>query len=175
MKTCSRCKESKSLEDFAWKDKKINKRQYACRECMKPDKYTPEQLQKRKDFLENWIKTGVRRKTRVKYNQSQIGKNKQRLYSRTRRARKNKVKEFYSIADQDYTFKIFENKCFNCGNPKQLEIDHHKPLSKGFGLSRTNAVILCRKCNSSKGIRNPEEFYTKEQIQLLEESYNILT
>ena len=45
------------------------------------------------------------------------------------------------------------------------------PLSAGYALEENNAVVLCRSCNSSKGIKQPEEFYTTVQLTKL---YGIL-
>lgn len=65
------------------------------------------------------------------------------------------------------TYRKFNNKCFNCSSEKRLEIDHHKPLSKGNGLSKKNAVLLCKHCNCSKGPKDPKDFYTKIQLKFL--------
>lgn len=58
----------------------------------------------------------------------------------------------------------FNNKCFNCGSINHLEIDHHRPLASGHGLSIDNAVILCRSCNASKRDKSPEEFYSQDRL-----------
>ena len=70
----------------------------------------------------------------------------------------------YTIDDYEYTKKIFNGKCFRCGSIEKLCVDHHMPLSKGFGLSRSNAVILCKSCNSCKKNKHPLEFYTEDEI-----------
>lgn len=54
--------------------------------------------------------------------------------------------------------------CVLCGTSENLQIDHVRPLSKGFGLEPGNAVVLCKYCNQSKG--------TKELEDLPEESAN---
>lgn len=69
--------------------------------------------------------------------------------------------------------KKFFNKCFNCESTKSLCIDHHKPLSKGYALDETNAVLLCKSCNSRKSAKDPLEFYSKEKIKELEITYNV--
>ena len=43
-----------------------------------------------------------------------------------------------------------KEELFICGATEDLTIDHHYPLSKGFKLTRDNAVLLCRSCNSAK-------------------------
>jgi 5-methylcytosine-specific restriction endonuclease McrA len=77
------------------------------------------------------------------------------------------VDQNYTINDTLYTLTLFNNKCFNCGSTKKLGIDHHHPLIKGHGLSRSNAVILCRHYNSAKGTKNPKDYYTKKQLKIL--------
>lgn len=46
--------------------------------------------------------------------------------------------------------------CAECGNyfyPEELTVDHIKPWSKGGRTELSNAQLLCRPCNSSKGNR----------------------
>lgn len=45
-------------------------------------------------------------------------------------------------------------QCVLCGSGEDLEIDHVRPLSRGFGLKPGNAVILCSRCNNSKHDRD---------------------
>jgi 5-methylcytosine-specific restriction endonuclease McrA len=61
----------------------------------------------------------------------------------------------------------FSNKCFKCGTCEDLCLDHHFPLSDGFGLSLENAVILCRSCNSTKKNKHPEKFYNEKELKEL--------
>jgi 5-methylcytosine-specific restriction endonuclease McrA len=67
----------------------------------------------------------------------------------------------------------FEQMCFVCGSNIALCIDHHKPLNAGFGLVIDNAVVLCKRCNSSKCDRMPQDFYTTAQLIVLENQYGI--
>lgn len=89
--------------------------------------------------------------------------------NRKRRAMRVNVKENYTKEDDNYTRQLFNNKCAICGALSNLEIDHWKPLSKGNPLTRQNAVLLCESCNSSKGDKNPEEYYDKIIIELIEQ------
>jgi 5-methylcytosine-specific restriction endonuclease McrA len=78
---------------------------------------------------------------------------------RKRRALKQSVNESYTKDDEQYTLDLFNRSCAYCGTSEKLCIDHHKPLSKGHALSRTNAVVLCNSCNCQKNNKMPEEFY----------------
>ena len=62
---------------------------------------------------------------------------------------------------------VFENKCIKCGSSNKICLDHHRPLSRGFSLTIDNAVLLCKKCNSSKGAKMPEDFYSKEELETI--------
>lgn len=95
-------------------------------------------------------------------------KDKMREASRRRRANSLKVGENYTINDEAITMSEFNKRCYNCGSTSKLHIDHHRPLSKGYPLKIDNAVILCSSCNSSKGSRNPEDFYTNKKYLKLE-------
>ena len=83
-------------------------------------------------------------------------------------ARKLELQEVYTSNDESNTKELFNHKCYNCTATDKLEIDHHLALSKGHALSRTNAVLLCRSCNASKGNKTPLEFYGREMLEKLE-------
>ncbi|HEC64294.1 MAG TPA: hypothetical protein ENI23_03270 [bacterium] len=98
---------------------------------------------------------------------------KVREYSRRRRAQKVAVEENYSEADENYTRQLFQNCCYNCGSTEKLCIDHSNPLSKGFALTRKNAVLLCWECNGSKHDKMPAEFYSPAKLKKLEKILGI--
>jgi len=80
---------------------------------------------------------------------------------------KAKVQENYIASDERYTMDLFSYQCFNCGSKDCLEIDHIYPLSKGNPLTRKNACVLCKHCNSSKQYKMPEEYFSKEKFNEL--------
>jgi len=92
---------------------------------------------------------------------------KKREDNRKRKAKKLAINEDYRYEDETYTKRLFKHKCFRCESTQSLHIDHHYPLSAGYSLSRENAVLLCNSCNSTKGAKMPEEFYTEEQLNTL--------
>jgi 5-methylcytosine-specific restriction endonuclease McrA len=81
-----------------------------------------------------------------------------------RRDLKNNIDTDISEEDIKIIFDAFKNQCFKCHSKERLSIDHHYPLSKGHGLTITNAVILCKSCNSSKHDFMPVEFYSKKEL-----------
>ena len=65
----------------------------------------------------------------------------------------------YGNVTESYDFKAicdhYNNCCVKCGDSGiKLTIDHIKPVSKGGPDIAENIQPLCRKCNSSKGVRN---------------------
>lgn len=68
--------------------------------------------------------------------------------------------------------KRFRHRCFNCESEKDLEFDHHLPLSKGYALKSketgSNTVVLCRRCNREKGNKLPYEYYSRDKLRKLE-------
>jgi 5-methylcytosine-specific restriction endonuclease McrA len=111
-------------------------------------------LQKRKEYLTN-------------------NKEKCNYFAMARRQRKKQVNEHLPRNIRTIVYNKFNHQCFNCSSQNNLHIDHHFPLSKGFALTITNAALLCKSCNSSKGAKLPEEFYTKKQLNDLELNYGI--
>ena len=70
----------------------------------------------------------------------------------------------FSPRDARSVYQRFSSKCFRCGSTYELQIDHHMPLSRGYGLQRDNAVLLCRSCNSAKSDIHPADFYTQGEL-----------
>lgn len=89
------------------------------------------------------------------------------------RAQRVAVAENYTKADESYTRQIFQNRCYNCGSTKKICVDHNNPLSKGFPLTKKNAVLLCSGCNSRKHDKMPAEFYSKTKLKKLEKILGI--
>jgi 5-methylcytosine-specific restriction endonuclease McrA len=102
-----------------------------------------------------------------KYQNTSNGRLIKQQKERRRRERKYSLDMQFTNKDAKLIRERFEYKCFNCGSKEKLEIDHHYPLSRGHGLTLSNAVLLCKFCNSSKGNKMPEKFYTQEQLEKL--------
>ncbi len=95
------------------------------------------------------------------------------LSSYSRRKQVKKLKENFSTKDREMTFDRFDHKCFKCEATEELCIDHHYPLRYGFPLSPSNAVVLCRSCNSSKKSKMPSKFYNEEELKELQTKLQI--
>lgn len=61
------------------------------------------------------------------------------------------------ISDRKNIFKQllqdYDNSCAYCGAESDLAIDHIIPVSKGGSNEYGNLQILCRRCNSKKGVK----------------------
>lgn len=61
----------------------------------------------------------------------------------------------------------FNGRCFACGNPRDLQLDHHVPLASGGRRQPGNIVMLCFKCNGTKSDYSPLEFYSRAELEAL--------
>jgi len=61
------------------------------------------------------------------------------------------------ILTRQNLFKRDGNQCLYCGSKKDLTLDHVMPKSRGGQTSWTNLATACKKCNSIKGDKTPEE------------------
>lgn len=133
----------------------------------------------------NREKIRSRQKVNYEINKEEILK-KQRLYfkqnplssklSKIRRRESLKSLGEKSLVNKNFIHTVtlkFNNRCFRCNSDKDLCIDHHYPLYLGNPLTISNAVLLCRSCNSSKSIKLPESFYSPEQLTDLQLNYGI--
>lgn len=67
-----------------------------------------------------------------------------------------------------------QTTCAKCNINKDLTIDHHIPLSKGGKLSLYNTVLLCHSCNSKKHNKLPEHFYTFDELETIQDRFNLI-
>ncbi len=63
---------------------------------------------------------------------------------------------------------LFGDRCFRCKACASLELDHHIPQYLGGRLVPGNVVLLCARCNSAKRDTHPSEFYSAEQLAVLD-------
>lgn len=61
----------------------------------------------------------------------------------------------------------FNGRCFACGNPRDLQLDHHVPLVNGGMREPGNIVMLCFQCNVMKSDYDPSEFYSQAELEAL--------
>jgi len=130
--------------------------------------YQQENLEKFQEWNKKYYSThkevAAKRCADYRKNHPEVG----RIASRKRRALKLELNEVYTNEDELYTRALFNNACANCGCTETLAIDHHLPLTKGHVLTRKNAVVLCKACNSSKSDQLPAEFYSEEKLKEIE-------
>lgn len=61
----------------------------------------------------------------------------------------------------------FNGRCFACGTPDGLQLDHHIPLIKGGKREPGCIVLLCAQCNLMKSDYAPSEFYSQAELDAL--------
>ena len=173
---CKTCKVEKPLSEFHKNRTYPLGHIYHCKKCrllgLKKKYATDESFREKTKRKENQRRLKnlekYKRKKKAEYRRNKdtyLAKNLER------RARKLNLDEQISRAFRRFIKLKFNNECFNCGSTKKLSLDHHKPLSKGHVLNESNCVLLCQSCNSRKKDKDPEDFYTKNQLKILNEVY----
>jgi 5-methylcytosine-specific restriction endonuclease McrA len=179
-KTCSKCKQSKSLDDF-YKCK--DKYQSPCKDCQKAYRAVeyaknPEKMRKKAAAYRannpEKVKAArqahkrnnpeMNRACALRYQQKypekhvkattayrQRNKDKYRNYSQNRRVKKLQ-NGIYEISIRELK-RILAKPCINCQSKENITLDHIIPVSLGGTHSVGNIQPLCMPCNSSKGGR----------------------
>lgn len=81
---------------------------------------------------------------------------KHRVKSHKRRARLKEVGGSYTDADLKLIYEELEGRCAYCGIsiywsiPRDIHVDHIKPISKGGSNNPDNLTLACHSCNESK-------------------------
>jgi len=175
-RVCRECKIDLPIDNFHKNRSYPGGHIYVCKTCRLSalaDRYQNDESfrNKRKDFekkarLDNPEKYKEKRSRAYKLN-----KEAYLVRNSKRRAQKLNLEEQLSRTFRRFIKLKFDNKCFNCESTKRLSLDHHRPLSKGYVLNENNCVLLCQSCNSRKHNKDPEDFYTKDQLKILKEVY----
>jgi len=181
MKQCTKCKLWQHENDY-YKD--IQKRDGLrpwYKDCVRHNQKRYQNTSTGKLTRQNYIRTENGKKACLKaqkryrrsekrkasrrfYKKSQKGKAANQIYAHNRRERQRNLDAQVTQYLIETTRRIFCNQCFNCSSKIELQIDHHYPLAKGFGLNLNNATLLCKMCNTIKGDRFPEDFYNQDQL-----------
>jgi 5-methylcytosine-specific restriction endonuclease McrA len=99
------------------------------------------------------------------------GKVRDKKSAEKRKEIEKELNENFTGAQVQEQLELFGHKCFNCGTIKELSTDHLYPINMGYPLTEENCIILCKSCNSSKGDRDPEVFFTPKQFDSLVRDY----
>lgn len=175
IKICSKCGLEKDLTDFYRDRASKDGFRSDCKACHTPVVLRYQATERGRAVAKqvDIKRTGTKKRkashnrATARYKQTERGRLVENACSHRRRELKAGLDANFSREDILEVYYRFDHRCFRCGSRECLSIDHHKPLSHGFGLSHDNAVLLCRFCNSSKGTKRPEEFYTSKQLKVL--------
>lgn len=97
------------------------------------------------------------------YNKERLTKHGLRFTREYLLAKSKRRRDKEILLDAEWTTQMeievrrFFSDCVVCHSTKSLSVDHVLPLDKGFGLSPSNAVLLCKSCNSTKRDKMPED------------------
>ena len=182
-KICKQCKIEKSLDDF-YKHKKMSDGHLnVCKSC-KLD-YQKSRPKRDPQYIKDYYQ--INRERLLNQNREYRAANKEkcnsksrewkrnnkervRFHNRKRREMKRGMSDYmFALEHQETVYIRFGHRCFNCGCTENLAFDHHIPASKGGPLSLDNVVLLCGSCNSEKHDKDPEDFYSQEQLLQLKE------
>lgn len=178
---CARCNKAKPLSEFTKaKDNSSTGYSNTCKECQKARRTGSNYRAQYKRYHRSssykriavqYRSTGAHRKNNARYCSTEKGRKTGRAAQRKRRAKKNMVGENYTKKDEQITLKVFGQVCFRCGSTENICIDHFHCLNDGNALTITNAVPLCKVCNSCKQTKDPEEFFTKSEIKEIQKRF----
>lgn len=188
-KHCSKCNQTKGLEDFSVDLSRKDGLCPRCKNCVNERRRQSywanlERSREQKRLVKRKLRAtdpaGVLRKARC-YREEHPGQFREysRLWdkahpayvrerARRRRARKHGVNEHFTRMMEKFTRDFWNHECTLCGAETKLYIDHWLPLSRGHALDMGNAVLLCQSCNSRKHSRLPESFLERATVNRIQ-------
>ena len=180
MKRCTKCGETKPLDQFSYDKRHSDGRQSECKVCKKyhqriyvetfPEKVQESQQRSRKANREKklsafrkWAKENKEKSRAACREWAKKNPEKIRAIRAKRRALKAKV----TVGDLTAIQRVYDIatngervRCYLCGAmvPKgERHVDHIVPLSKGGLHTASNLAVACAACNLKKQAKLPEE------------------
>jgi 5-methylcytosine-specific restriction endonuclease McrA len=168
-KTCSKCKQTLSLESYSRQSKSKDGLQFQCKTCKKignretMKKWREKNPQLHRDRNKKSRDADKQRATAARARSYQKNKQKENQSSRlyyqrfpekyreaaSLRNRKKLVNGIFFVSASELK-KLYSSTCALCASADSIEIDHIVPISKGGSHSIGNLQPLCRPCNRSK-------------------------
>lgn len=170
-KTCSKCKQSKLVENFTTFSKSKDGYRPWCKLCVKAynesyqlqnkdaiSKSKKIYKQKNQAYLKSYyadyyqrnkISLRARNKEWIKNNPERYAQLNS-IWGATRRARLRQAKRFFITAND--VARLLNKPCTYCGS-EATELDHVIPLARGGNHGIGNLTPACRPCNASKSGR----------------------
>lgn len=177
MKECTRCKETKSLEDFNRKASKKDGRRAQCRSCEKEldaiRRATPEHKAMKRAYWDTDEYKALRaaeyqrKREEIRDAQAEYRKNYRKrpeVIEARRVENHNRRNALVGSLPADCLSQLIELYGDRCMNPEcrtsdaPLTIDHVVPISKGGMNTMDNVQILCARCNEAKGNRSEADY-----------------
>lgn len=177
MKECSRCKETKPLEDFNRQAERKDGRRSRCRDCEKELDALRRDTPEYKSALRRYWDTDeykALRASEYQRNREKIRKAQKEYRKKYRRRpeviearrvenhnRRNSLSGTLPVDCMEQLIAKYGARCMNpeCQTPEaKLTIDHVRPVSMGGTNTMDNVQILCARCNESKGNRSEADY-----------------
>lgn len=148
---CSKCKEEKSLEEYHWSNKKLNRRKYSCKDCESKRNKEYRENNKEKENLRNyrWYKDNKKKsKEREKRyrenNKERIKKRKRKIYNSLCLINSKLFIDIQSYEETRENGEYFEVRCSYCGKwfvPTNGNVSAR--LQSAYGYTRGERRLYC--------------------------------
>lgn len=167
MKTCSKCHESKHVDDFGKDASKSDGRTSFCRACKAQSNLTYRTENRSAYLLSKRLSRQRNLQSDLEYKRQRYADNRQELieyqaeYARRNPLKRAKIRSAYRARKLAQVFFVSDKEiqairnscCYACGTRERIQIDHIIPLSRGGRHSIGNLMPLCHSCNASKNAR----------------------
>lgn len=160
MKTCSRCGETKSKDEFHKRGGGADNLHSACGDCRNiyRKKYYRKNSRRERELARQYRQTYVDEGHKARSHRHYEA-NKVAYMDRDVRRRQSEREVAGTLTDANIKtlFEMYPN-CLKCGSTDNLSIDHIVPISRGGSNYFSNLQVLCRSCNSGKGNHHSTDY-----------------
>jgi len=175
LKRCFKCGETKQRSEFYADRRQLDGCAGRCKLCDigESKKWNKKNGDRYKANLERWRSTNPERQR--EYDREWAARNRDKAAAKARyyHALKQGLHENFTAEMATFVRRFWHDKCGICGKQHErgtsaFPLDHWQPLSEGHPLTMTNAVLMCKSCNSGKKNRRPSDIYSAGVVAKIE-------
>ena len=195
MKTCKKCGETKTLDEFYSDTSRLDGKHPYCAECKKADAshYQKENYDKVYARIKRWEKENIdkvraynrawKKRNPEKVKADSLNRKYDKEYPRRwraanpeksrniinrRRAKMRNLPSTLTVREWIQLLELFDNACAYCGKTGELHQDHFIPVVLNGGYVMGNIIPACQFCNQSKNATHPKEWIPDRYNELVQ-------
>lgn len=140
-------------------------KRYRLENIDKINQYREDNKERYREWAVTWRLENKEHRAEYSKRYRQENKDRVNLLNQRRQARISQLPHTLTLEEWEDALEYFDYSCAYCGiSDERLHQEHIIPIVEGGGYTADNIIPACKSCNSSKHVRNMEEWYSEQEF-----------